>query len=101
MKIKKGDNVMVIAGKDRGKTGKIVLAIPKDDKVLIEGVNMVKKHQRPRRSNEKGQIVNRAMPIHVSNVQLIDKETGKPTRVGFKEVSGKKSRISKKSGGVI
>ncbi len=72
MKIKKNDNIIVIAGKDKGKTGKVAKAFPADSMVLIEGVNMHKKHQRATRSNSKGQVVEKAMPIHVSNVMLLD-----------------------------
>jgi len=70
MKLKKGDNIIVLAGKDKGKKGKIIRSMPKLDKVIIEGINVSKKHQRPRRSNEKGSVVDTAMPIHVSNVKL-------------------------------
>ncbi len=70
MKLKKGDNVIVLAGKDKGKKGKIVRSLPKMDKVIVEGINMSKKHQRARRSNEKGSVVDTAMPIHASNVKL-------------------------------
>jgi large subunit ribosomal protein L24 len=69
MKLKKGDKVIVLAGKDKGKSGKIARAMPKDNKVIVEGVNMSKKHQRPRKSNEKGSVVDTAMPIHISNVK--------------------------------
>ncbi len=72
MKIKKGDNVIVLAGKDKGKKGKIVLALPKKDKIIVEGINMSKKHQHKRRKDEKGTKVDVAMPIHVSNVKKID-----------------------------
>ena len=69
MRLKKNDNVIVIAGKDKGRKGKIVRAMPKENKVVIEGINMMKKHQRPRKSGEKGTMVNMAMPIHASNVK--------------------------------
>lgn len=72
MKIKKGDNVKIITGKDKGKSGKIVRALPKENKVIVEGLNMMKKHQRPRKSGEKGSMVNIAMPIHISNVKKAD-----------------------------
>jgi large subunit ribosomal protein L24 len=72
MKIKKNDNVIVIAGKDKGKTGKIARAFPAKDLVIVEGVNMKKKHQRATKSNSKGQIVEKAMPVHVSNVMLLE-----------------------------
>lgn len=69
MKIKKGDNVIVLAGKDKGKKGKVVKSLPAQNKVVVEGINMVKKHQRARKTNEKGTIISLAMPIHVSNVK--------------------------------
>ncbi len=72
MRIKKGDNVKVITGKDKGKSGKIVRAMPKENKVIIEGLNMMKKHQRPRKSGEKGSMINISMPISVSNVKKVD-----------------------------
>ncbi len=71
MKIKKGDNVIVIAGKDKGKKGKIIRVLVTTNKVVIEGLNMAKKHQRPRKSNEKGSMINIAMPIHASNVKKV------------------------------
>jgi large subunit ribosomal protein L24 len=101
MKIKKNDKVIVIKGKDKGKTGTVTLALPKEGKVLISGININKVHQRPRRSNEKGQIVDKSMPIQVSNVMLVDSKTNKGTRVGLKMVDGKKVRFSKKSGNTI
>jgi len=84
MKIHKNDNVLVIAGKDKGKTGKVVKAIPKENKVVVEGVGMVKKHQRPTRSGQKGQVIEKAMPIHVSNVRLADVKKPKKTKVATK-----------------
>ena len=72
MRLKKNDNVIVIAGKDKGRKGKIVRAMPKENKVVIEGINMMKKHQRPRKSGEKGTMVNMAMPIHISNVKKVE-----------------------------
>lgn len=69
MKLKKGDNIIIITGKDKGKKGKIVRALPKKNKVVVEGLNMIKKHQRPRKSGEQGQIISMAMPIDVSNVK--------------------------------
>ncbi|HEY4517370.1 MAG TPA: 50S ribosomal protein L24 [Candidatus Paceibacterota bacterium] len=78
MKIHKGDSVRVIAGKDRGKSGKVLRALPKRDWVLVEGVNIRKRHQRATKANQKGQIIDKTMPIHVSNVMLM--EGGKPTR---------------------
>ncbi len=96
MKIKKGDNVIVIAGKDKGKTGKVLLAIPAENKVLVEGINVSKKHQRALKSGSKGQMVDKAMPLHVSNVMI--SEGGKRVRVGSKLIGGKMVRISKKTG---
>ena len=98
MKLKKGDNVIVIAGKEKGKKGKIVKVIPTENKVIIEGMNMLSKHRRARKSNEKGQMIKVAMPIHCSNVMIIDPKTEKGSRLGSKEISGKKVRISRKSG---
>ena len=96
MNIRKGDNVIVISGKDKGKTGKIEKAFPKKNQVIIAQVNMHKKHQRPTKSGSKGQIIDKAFPVDVSNVML--EEAGKPARIGFKMVGEKKVRISKKTG---
>ncbi|NJP36015.1 50S ribosomal protein L24 [Alkalicoccus luteus] len=98
MHVKKGDNVKIISGKDKGKEGKILEAYPKKDRVLVEGVNMVKKHAKPSQTNPQGGILNQEAPIHVSNVMVIDPKTNEPTRVGFKVEDGKKVRIAKKSG---
>jgi large subunit ribosomal protein L24 len=98
MKIKKGDTVLVICGKYRGKTGKVLKVLPKEGKILVEGVNIVKKHQRPKREGEKGQIVELPAPIDISNVKLICPNCKKATRVGYKISKGKKSRICKKCG---
>lgn len=97
MKLKKGDNVIIIAGKDKGKKGKIVRVLVKKNKVIVEGLNMTKKHQRPRKSGEKGQTINIAMPIHASNVMIADPKTGKGSRIGKKKVGDKFIRIAKKS----
>jgi len=96
MKIKKGDNIIVIAGKDKGKTGKVVVSFPKDNKILVEGVNVDKEHQGARLSGTKGQIIDKAMPIDVSNVMVND--GGKRARVGKKLVGDKFVRINKKTG---
>ena len=98
MKLRKNDHVIVIAGKEKGKKGKIVKVLPSLNKVIIEGLNLVKKSKRPRKSNEKGQMISIAMPIHASNVQIIDPKTEKGSRIGKKEVGGKMVRISKGSG---
>lgn len=101
MKVKKGDNVLIIAGKDRGKTGKILKALPKEAKILVEGVNMKKKHVKPRREGEKGQIVSLPAVIDISNAKIICPKCGKAARVGYKTEKDTKSRICKKCGGVI
>jgi large subunit ribosomal protein L24 len=98
MKIKKGDTVLVISGKDRGRKGKVLKAFPSERKVLVEGINLRKKHQRPRREGEKGQIVQIPAPIDISNLKLICPKCGKATRVGYKIVEEKKYRICKKCG---
>ncbi|GGM23202.1 MULTISPECIES: 50S ribosomal protein L24 [Micromonospora] len=101
MKIKKGDTVIVIAGKDKGAKGKVIQAYPRQDKVLVEGVNRVKKHTRvstTQRGAKTGGIVTQEAPIHVSNVQILDSE-GKPTRVGYRiDDSGQKVRIARSTG---
>jgi large subunit ribosomal protein L24 len=94
MKIKKGDKVIVLTGKDKGKSGKVLRALPKKSLVLVEGVNIKKKHERKKRENQKGQIIDKTMPIHVSNVMLLG-DNGKPTKVAFKKEGEKRIRISK------
>lgn len=101
MKIKKGDNVIVTSGRDKGKKGTVVKTLRELDKVVVEGINIRKKHQKPKRRGEKGQIIEIAMPIHVSNVMMIDPKGGKRTRVGYKVEDGKKIRIARKSGSKI
>jgi len=100
-KIKKGDNVVVLAGKDKGQAGKVLQVMPKEDKAVVQGVNMVKKHQRQTASQEAG-IVSKEAPIHLSNLSVADPKDGKPTRVGFKVVgegeNAKKVRFAKRSG---
>ena len=98
MKLKTGDNVIVIAGKDKGKKGKITKVFPVTSKILVEGVNMKKKHQKARRSNEKGAVIDVSLPINVSNVMIVDPKSGKQSRVGKKVIAGKNVRIAKKSG---
>ena len=100
MKIKKGDQVIVITGRDKGKTGEVIQAMPKESKVLVRGINLVKRHTKPTQENAGG-IVSKEKPIHVSNVALIDPKSGKATRVGIKLDNGQKVRIAKKSGEVI
>ena len=101
MRIKKDDKVIILAGKDKGKKGSVVRSLPKENKVIVGGLNMTKVHRRPRKSGEKGQIIEKPMPIDVSNVALIDPKKDKPTRVSFKVEKGKKVRITKKSGSAI
>lgn len=98
MHIRKGDNVIVIAGKDKGKTGKVLRAFPADSLIVVEGVNVHKRHQRPRKAAQHGQVVDKTMPIHVSNAMVVDPKTNKQTRIGRKDVKGKKTRIALKSG---
>ncbi len=101
MKIKKGDQVIVIAGKDKGKKGEVVSALPAQQRVVVKGVNVVKKHQRPTQTDAGG-IQEKELSIHVSNVALADPKGGKATRVGYKVTKdGKKTRIAKKSGETI
>jgi len=96
MKIKKGDTVLVISGKDKGKKGKILKAFPKERKVLVEGVHIMKKHQKPKKTGEKGQIIEKPAPISVSNVKLICSKCNKAVRIGYKIIDNKKYRICKK-----
>ncbi|RKD67571.1 LSU ribosomal protein L24P [Sinobaca qinghaiensis] len=98
LNVKKGDKVKVISGKDKGKEGVILQAFPKKERVLVEGINVVKKHAKPSQDNPQGGILNQEAAIHVSNVMPLDPKTGEPTRVGSKVVDGKKVRIAKKSG---
>jgi len=101
MKIKKGDKVIVITGKDKGKTGEVTKAMPKEGKVLVSGVNMVKRHTKPSQENAGG-IVSKELPIHVSNVAIVDPSSGKATRIGKKLTKdGRKVRFAKRSGEVI
>ena len=96
--IKKGDTVIVNAGNDKGKTGKVLEVLRDKDRVLVEGVNMVSKHTKPNPKAPQGGIIKQEAGIHVSNVQLIDPASNKPTRVGYKFEDGKKIRYAKKSG---
>jgi large subunit ribosomal protein L24 len=101
VKIKKGDTVVVIAGKDKGAKGKVIAAYPRQDKVLVEGVNRVKKHERIRttqRGSKTGGIVTQEAPVHISNVQVLD-DKGKPTRIGYRiDENGNKVRIARTTG---
>ena len=100
MKLKKGDTVVVIAGKDKGTEGEVVRVLPADNKVLVNGVNRAKKHTKPNRVQQQGGIIDRDMPVDASNVMLVHK--GKPTRVGYKiQNDGTKVRVAKRTGEVI
>ena len=96
MKIKKNDNVIVITGKDKGRTAKVVRVFPKTDMVIVEGVNIKKKHERARKSGSKGQIIEKSMPVHVSNIMLVEGKKG--VRIGKKIIGDKKIRVSRKTG---
>ncbi|QTA38692.1 50S ribosomal protein L24 [Thermosipho ferrireducens] len=101
-KIKKGDTVQVLSGKDKGKVGEVIAVIPKEDKVIVRGVNVVKRHQRPNPQLRQGGIIEKEAPIYVSKVALVCPDCGKPTRVGFKFLEdGTKVRYCKKCGEVI
>lgn len=107
MKIKKNDMVMIITGNDRGKTGKILKVFPKTDKVIIEGINMRKRHTKPTQKNPQGGILEKEAPIHASNIMMLDPKSNEPTRLGAQiildEKTGKKkrARVSKVSGEMI
>jgi large subunit ribosomal protein L24 len=101
LKIKKGDNVVVITGRDKGKSGTVLRVIPKESRVLVQGINVVKRHSRPS-AGQSGGIIEKELSIHVSNVALVDPKTSKPTRVGFKVMeAGRKVRVARRSGEVI
>ena len=101
LKIKKGDRVIVLAGRDKGKNGEVIRVLPKERRVLVRGVNMVRKHQK-QTASEEGGIVSKEAPINISNLALEDPKDGKPTRVGFKFLDdGSKVRFAKRSGEVI
>jgi large subunit ribosomal protein L24 len=100
-KIKKGDQVIVLAGRDKGKKGEVFQVMPKDGRALVRGVNVVRRHQR-QTAQQEGGIISKEAPIHVSNLALEDPKDGKPTRVGFKRLDdGRKVRFAKRSGEVI
>lgn len=101
-KIRSGDTVIVLTGKDKGKSGKVRQVLPHEHRVFVEGVNLVKRHQKARGPGQPGGILEKEAPLHVSNVALVDPQTGKATRVGFRiEADGTKVRVAKKSGQVI
>ena len=98
-KIRKGDKVVVLTGKDKGRTGEVIAVMPKEDRAVVRGINMVRRHQRQTQTQEAG-IINKEASIHLSNLAIADKD-GKPTRVGFKMEGDKKVRVAKRSGDVI
>jgi large subunit ribosomal protein L24 len=101
-KIRKGDRVQVLAGRDKGKRGEVLSVAPAESRALVQGVNMVKRHQKPRGLNQPGGIIEKEAPIHLSNLALIDPKSDKPTRVGFRVLGdGKKVRVAKSSGEVL
>ena len=101
-KIKKGDKVQVLAGRDKGKQGEVIRVMPEDGRALVQGVNMVTRHEKPRGMGQPGGLKKQEWPIHLSNLALLDPKSGKPTRVGFKVLEdGKKVRVAKASGEVI
>lgn len=101
LKVKKGDHIIVTAGRDKGKTGDIIRVFPRENRALVQGVNMVQRHQRQSQT-QPGGIVPKESTIHISNIALADPKTGKPTRVGYKTLDdGRKVRIAKASGGEI
>ena len=98
-RIKMDDTVVIIAGKDKGRSGKVLMVMPKEDRVVVEGLNMVKRHTAPNITHPNGGVVSKEAPLHISNVALRDPKTGKPTRVGFKtNDKGVKVRVAKGSG---
>ncbi len=98
MKIKKGDKVQIMAGKDRGKQGEVLSVFPTTEKVVVKGANLMKRHMKARREGEKGERVEKEAPIHVSNVMVVCPHTNKPTRIGWKIEGGEKIRMSKRAG---
>jgi large subunit ribosomal protein L24 len=100
-KIRKGDKVIVLSGRDKGRSGEVIEVRPADDRALVRGVNMVKRHQR-QTAQQEGGIISKELPVHLSNIAIADPKDGKPTRVGFKvQPDGKKIRIAKRSGAEI
>lgn len=107
MRVKKEDNVTIIAGNDKGKTGKILVVFPKKNRVIVEGINMRKRHTKPSQQNQQGGIIEKEAPIHVSNVMLLDPKTNEPTRIGKKVIMDDKTnkkksvRVSKITGEML
>ena len=99
-RIRKGDRVVVIAGKDKGRTGEVLRMMPSEDKAIVRGINIIRRHQRQTQTTEGG-IISKEAPIHVSNIAIADPKDGKPTRIGFEVKDGKKVRVAKRSGASI
>lgn len=99
-KIRKGDKVVILTGKDKGRSGEVLQVMPKEDRAVVRGINLVKRHQRQSASQEAG-IITKEAPIHLSNIAIADPKDGKPTRVGFKIDGDKKVRVAKRSGATI
>jgi large subunit ribosomal protein L24 len=99
-RIRKGDNVVVIAGRDRGKTGEVLMVLPAESRAVVRGVNLVRRHQKQTPSLQGG-IITKEMPIHLSNISLAEPSDGKPTRIGFRFVEGRKVRYAKRTGDQI
>jgi large subunit ribosomal protein L24 len=100
-KIKKGDKVVVVSGRDKGRSGEVVRVMPREDRALVRGINVVKRHQK-QSMKEEGGIISKELPIHLSNIAVADPKDGKPTRVGFKVLDdGRKVRFAKRSGDLI
>ena len=100
-KIRKGDQVVILSGKDKGKTGEVIRSMPKDSKVVVSGVNVAARHRKPSQVNPQGGIERKEAPLHVSKVAIADPKTGKPSRVRFETRDGKKVRVAAKSGELI
>ncbi len=100
-KIKKGDSVVVLSGKDKGRTGRVAQVMPKEGKVVVEGVNVIARHRKPSQQNPQGGIDRYPAPMHISKVAIADPKDGKPTRVRFEQQDGKKVRVAVKSGETI
>ena len=100
-KIRKGDRVVILSGRDKGRSGAVLKVLPKEERVLVEGLNIVHRHTRPTQADPQGGIKDKEASLHLSNVAIVDPKTGGPTRVGFRVEGGKKVRFAKKSGEVI
>ncbi len=100
-RIKKNDSVMIIAGKERGKIGKVIRIQPQQGRAVVERLNMVKRHVKPRGPQDPGGILEKEASLHLSNLMLVDPQDGRPTRVGFKVVDGRKMRVSRRTGNVL